>query len=96
MRKETINEKKGFPIMAHSKSAEKRARQNVKRRESNKSRSSEVWTIEKNLRAENDLEKKKKLLSVYFSRIDKAVKANAISENKASRKKARLSKIVVK
>ncbi len=77
--------------MAHSKSAEKRARQNTKRRAANKSRKSEVWSLEKQVRAEKDGEKKKKLLSLYCSRMDKAVKANALSKNKASRKKSRLA-----
>ena len=82
--------------MAHSKSAEKRARQSLKRRASNKSRNSELWSLEKNLVAEKDQEKKKKLLSLYFSRLDKAVKANAISKGKASRKKSRIAKAAVK
>jgi len=82
--------------MAHSKSAEKRARQSSKRRALNKSRNSELWSIEKNLRVEQDQEKKKKLLSLYFSRIDKAVKANALSKGKASRKKSRLAKTITK
>ncbi len=84
--------KKRITIMAHSKSAEKRARQNLKHRAANKARNSEVWSIEKNLRDEKDAEKKKKMLSLYFSRIDKAVKANALSKGKASRKKSRLAK----
>lgn len=82
--------------MAHSKSAEKRARQSLKRRTLNRSRNSELLSLEKNLRAETDQDKKIKLLSLYFSRLDKAVKANAISQGKASRKKSRLAKAIAK
>ncbi|HPN83986.1 MAG TPA: 30S ribosomal protein S20 [Victivallales bacterium] len=80
--------------MAHSKSAEKRARQNIKHRIANRSRNSEIWSLEKNIREEKDLEKKKKMLEIFFSRIDKAVKANALPKNRASRKKSRLSKAI--
>ncbi|HOK04950.1 MAG TPA: 30S ribosomal protein S20 [Victivallales bacterium] len=77
-------------------SAHKRAKQAARRTTMNKARKSELWSIEKNIRSENDPEKKKKLLSLYFSRLDKAVKANAIKRGKASRKKSRLSKLLAK
>lgn len=82
--------------MPHSKSAAKRNRQNLKRNAMNKSRNSEIKTLEHNLRNETDKEKKKKLLSLYSSRLDKAVKTNSLHAKKASRKKSRLAKEVGK
>jgi len=77
-------------------SAQKRDKQAKKRTMMNRARISELRSIEKNIRSENDLEKKKKLLPLYFSRLDKAVKANAIKKGTASRKKSRISKLLAK
>ena len=81
--------------MATHKSAEKRARQSLKRREHNSGIKKTVRTVEKKLR--KAIEEKNagivtELLREFMSRIDRAAKRRIFHPNAASRKVARLSK----
>jgi|YNPNPStandDraft_1061719.scaffolds.fasta_scaffold21556_2 small subunit ribosomal protein S20 len=80
--------------MANTKSAAKRARQSLKRRELNKARKSRIKTLEKKyLRLLNDGKKEEavKVFSELTSAFDKAVKVGTIHSGKANRKKSRLA-----
>lgn len=77
--------------MAHSKQAEKRARQNEKRRLHNKALASSMKSSLKKLMTAieaKDKEAAGKLLSQACARIDKAAKSNVIHKNTAARKKS--------
>ncbi len=83
--------------MATHKSAEKRARQSVRKAKFNRARSSAVKTWEKNLKtaiAAKDVKKAQELLKTFASQIDRAAKKNIVHFKAASRKIARLSKQV--
>jgi small subunit ribosomal protein S20 len=83
--------------MANHKSAEKRARQNVRRNEINRSNRSKLRTSIKNLRtavAGQDKNASGELLAPTISLIDKAVNKGVIHKNTAARYKSRLTKHV--
>lgn len=83
--------------MANHKSAEKRARQNVKRNEINRSNRSKLRTSVKKLRAAvsgSDKTGSVELLNPTVSLIDKAVNKGIIHRNTAARYKSRLTKHV--
>jgi len=83
--------------MPNHKSAEKRDRQNVKRREVNRSNRSELRTQIKKLRTAltgNDKKQSQELLQPTVSLIDKAVNKGIIHKNTAARHKSRLTKHV--
>ena len=83
--------------MANHKSAEKRNRQNAKRREINRSNRSKLRTSIKKLRtavAGNDKPGSTELLFPTVSLIDKAVNKGIIHKNTAARYKSRLTKHV--
>ncbi len=83
--------------MANHKSAEKRARQNIKRNEINRSNRSKLRTQIKKLRtalAGHDKKKSGELLAPTVSLIDKAVNKGIIHRNTAARYKSRLTKHV--
>jgi len=83
--------------MANHKSAEKRARQNVRRNEINRSNRSKLRTSIKNLRgaiAGHDKNVGGELLGPTVSLIDKAVNKGIIHKNTAARYKSRLTKHV--
>ena len=83
--------------MANHKSAEKRARQNVRRNAINRSNRSKLRTSVKNLRvavAAHDKDASGALLGPTVSLIDKAVNKGVIHKNTAARHKARLTKHV--
>ncbi len=85
--------------MPNIKSAKKRAKQNIKSYDLNKSKKSTVRTYEKKVRkavAENKKEEAQQFLSMFFSKIDKAAKTNLFHKNTASRKKSRLTSLVSK
>lgn len=85
--------------MANHKSAEKRARQNVKRREINKSNRSKLRTSIKKLRgaiAVSDKDQSVEILNPTVSLIDKAVNKGLIHKNTAARYKSRLTKHVAR
>jgi small subunit ribosomal protein S20 len=79
------------------KSAEKRARQNVKRRARNRASLSELKTQVKRLRAaigSGDAEAARKVLPETVGEIDKAARKGVVHDNAASRYKSRLSRKV--
>ena len=83
--------------MANHKSAEKRARQNKKRNEINRSNRSKLRTQIKKLRAAvsaSDKNLSGELLIPTVSVIDKAVNKGLIHKNTAARYKSRLTKHV--
>ncbi|MEW6361832.1 MAG: 30S ribosomal protein S20 [Pyrinomonadaceae bacterium] len=83
--------------MANHKSAEKRVRQNEKRRKINRANRSKVRTQIKKLRAaiaHHDKEQGTALLNPTISLIDKAVNKGIIHKNTAARYKSRLTKHV--
>ncbi|HEV8592990.1 MAG TPA: 30S ribosomal protein S20 [Pyrinomonadaceae bacterium] len=83
--------------MANHKSAEKRVRQNAKRKEINRSNRSKIRTSIKKLRsaiAGHDKNGSTELLNPTVSLIDKAVNKGLIHKNTAARYKSRLTKHV--
>ena len=83
--------------MANHKSAEKRMRQNAKRKEINRSNRSKLRTSIKKLRtavAGSDKAASVELLFPTVSLIDKAVNKGIIHKNTAARYKSRLTKHV--
>ena len=86
--------------MANHKSAIKRARQNEKRRERNKTIKTGIKNVTKNVRLNaqktEDREIALKRLDNAKSAIDKAAKKGVIHKNTASRKISRLTKLVNK
>lgn len=85
--------------MPNIKSAAKRLKQNIKRRLINRMRKSRVKTSETHLNEmikAGDKEAVQKQLSKCFSELDKAAKKGTIHQNKADRKKARLTARVAK
>ncbi len=80
--------------MPRSKSVQKRARVNEKRRVSNRANVSKYKTAMKKLETaieEKDTAKAKDLLPGVVAVIDRAVSKNALTKNSASRKKSSLS-----
>jgi small subunit ribosomal protein S20 len=83
--------------MANHKSAEKRVRQNAKRKEINRSNRSKLRTSIKKLRTAisgNDKKSGDELILSTVSLIDKAVNKGIIHKNTAARHKSRLTKHV--
>ena len=83
--------------MANHKSAEKRARQNEKRRVRNKAVKTRIKHITKEVRlASGEASKEEALekLKVAQSIVDKALKKGVIHKKTAARKISRLSKLV--
>ncbi len=80
--------------MPNHKSAEKRDRQNVKRREVNRSNRSKLRTQIKRLRsalADSNQQQSRELLNPTVSIIDKAVNKGILHKNTAARYKSRLT-----
>ncbi len=83
--------------MANHKSAEKRVRQNAKRKDINRNNRSKLRTSIKKLRtavAGHDKTGSEELLLPTISLIDKAVNKGIIHRNTAARHKSRLTKHV--
>jgi small subunit ribosomal protein S20 len=83
--------------MANHKSAEKRVRQNAKRKDINRNNRSKLRTSIKKLRsavAGHDKAGSVELLNPTISLIDKAVNKGIIHRNTAARHKSRLTKHV--
>lgn len=83
--------------MANHKSAEKRARQSLRRKSTNSRTLAEVRTLEKRLRGaltQKDKKASEQLLVSFMSGIDKAAQKGRIRSETASRKIGRLSKQV--
>ncbi|MCX6133274.1 MAG: 30S ribosomal protein S20 [Ignavibacteriales bacterium] len=82
--------------MAQHKSAEKRARQNVKRNMRNKAALSRVKTLIKNVRSAKEKDKGTAALKVAVKALDKLGSKGVIHKNKASNLKSSLTKSVSK
>ena len=80
--------------MPNHKSAEKRVRQNEKRRDINRSNRTALRTSIKKLRAalaSNDKEAASQILPETISKIDKAIQKGVLHRNAAARFKSRLT-----
>lgn len=85
--------------MPNTKSAIKAARQNIKRRVINLAALEKIRKATKQVRklaATGKMDDAKKAVAAAYAALDKAAKKNIIHKNKASRLKARLSKLVNK
>jgi small subunit ribosomal protein S20 len=82
--------------MAQHKSAEKRARQSLKRRLENREKKSMMKTIIKKVRVEKDKEKAAAALKKAVSTLDKLAAKGIIHRNKAANQKSKLTKIIAK
>jgi small subunit ribosomal protein S20 len=80
--------------MAHSKQAEKRNRQNIQARESNKTLHSAMRSAMKKVLRAQSPETARKNLSEAMKRVDKAAKRRVIHKNAAARYKSQLSRAV--
>ncbi|MGM0504836.1 MAG: 30S ribosomal protein S20 [Bacteroidota bacterium] len=80
--------------MPTHKSAEKRVRQNHKRKLHNKYYAKSMRTAVKKLRNTTDKEKAQEQLPRVFSTVDKLTKKNIIHKNKAANLKSKLTKHV--
>ena len=80
--------------MPNVKSAIKRHKTSLVRRERNRKRRASMRTFIKKLRAAKEQDEATKMLPEVFSSIDKAVKNNVIHHKTGSRYKSRLSKYV--
>lgn len=82
-------------VKGRHKSAQKRARQSVRRATRNVSWKSQAKTIEKRVLAaiqKKDVNEAKKALVVFMSSIDKAAQKGAVHVRRAARRIGRLSK----
>lgn len=80
--------------MAHTKSAERRARSSARRRLRNRSVKSRIHTLEKKFRALLAAGQKEQAVAAFrtaCSAIDKAVKGGVLHRATANRKKSRLA-----
>jgi len=85
--------------MPITKSAKKALRQNVKRKARNLAYKNKMKKLIKEVRSlvsENKIEEAKKLLPSVYKILDKSAKTNVIKKNTASRKKARITKLINK
>jgi len=80
--------------MPQHKSAEKRIRQNEKRRKRNKSRKSNVRTKIKELEALDDQDAAEELLNDIKGDLDRLAAKGVIHKNRAANKKSKLEKHV--
>jgi len=88
----------GFPLSTTNLSAEKRQRQNEKRRLANKSTKTSIKSAAKKVvmaSEKKDTEAAKQALSEMIKRIDSARKG-IIKKNTAARKKSRMQRLVNK
>ena len=85
--------------MPNIKSAEKRMRQNLKRRVANRMKKSAIRTTEKKLRkavTEKNWQTAEQAFVEFSSQIDRAAKRNIYHKNTAARKKSRLAHMLSK
>ena len=83
--------------MANHKSAKKRIRQTAKRKLVNKSATSHLRTLEKNLREiieKKDKNKALEQLKVFSAKMDRSVQKGHHHQNKASRKKSQIASLI--
>jgi small subunit ribosomal protein S20 len=92
-----IHEQGGTPALANHKSAIKRARQNLIRRNRNMGYRTRTKNVIKEVRAaaaENNEEKAKETMKEAVSMIQKTASKGVIHKKKASRKISRLTRLV--
>jgi len=85
--------------MPITKSAKKALRQNLKRRAKNRQKKRKIKALIKQAKDFIQLKKTeqaKKLLPTIYKSIDKAAKSRALKRNAASRKKAKIAKLITK
>lgn len=85
--------------MAHSLSAKKRVRQNIKRRARNRWRKDQIKTVVKAFEQaveSGDRAKAGEQLKLCFKKLDQIASKNTIHKNAAARKKSRLAKRLAK
>jgi small subunit ribosomal protein S20 len=82
--------------MAQHKSAEKRARQNIKRHARNKSSLTKMKTLIKNVRSAKDKDAGVAALKTAVKALDQIGSKGLIHKNKASNQKSALTKFVNK
>ena len=83
--------------MPNIKSQEKRDRQNIKRELKNKSLRTKIKSTRKKIAADVEQKDAQILqddLSIYFKKLDKAVKKGAVHKNFAANKKSKAAKLV--
>jgi small subunit ribosomal protein S20 len=80
--------------MPQHKSAEKRVRQNERRRQRNRYQLSRVRTLVKRVNASTDPEEAQKLLNETKSYLDKLARKGVVKPNKAANTKSRLEQYV--
>jgi len=83
--------------MAHSLSAKKRVRQNIKRRRINRARKSQVKTQIKHFRAAleaGDVEAATEQFRLVVKKLDKVASTSTMHKRTAARKKSRLAKLL--
>lgn len=83
--------------MPITKSAKKALRQNIKRRAGNlayKNKMKKLLKEARKLVLEKKIEEAKKLLPQVYKILDKSAKVGVIKKNTASRKKARITRII--
>ena len=81
--------------MAHSLQAKKRARQDIKRRTTNRARKSQVKTQIKHLEAaleKGDIEAASEQLKLVTKKLDKTASTSTMHKKTAARKKSRLTR----
>jgi len=82
--------------MAQHKSAEKRIRSSARRKTRNTEQKSEMKTMIKSVRSEEDKTKAEVILKKTVKLLDKLAGKNVIHSNKAANQKSKLTKIVSK
>lgn len=80
--------------MAQHRSAEKRARQSVRRHARNKAYASKLKTLVRKVRSTKDREKAAAALRIAVKTLDQLAAKGVIHKNKASNQKSRLTKLV--
>jgi small subunit ribosomal protein S20 len=80
--------------MAQHKSAEKRARQNVKRHARNKAALTKMKTLIRNVRSAKEKDKATSALKTAVKALDQLASKGLIHKNKASNQKSALTKFV--
>jgi len=81
--------------VAHSLSAKKRVRQNVRRRTANRARRSQIKTMVKRLdatMAEGDVKSASEQFHVVVKKLDKVASTSTMHKKTAARKKSRLAR----
>lgn len=82
--------------MPTHKSCEKRLRQDKVRSVHNSDIKNTIKTLRKQLRSDIPVDDKEKLLSEYYSKVDKAVKRHVIHRKTADRNKSRITAFIKK